>query len=156
MATFNTIATAVKAVIDGLSLGITTRIRKEGSLQPRDFDGGGLTFPLVLIWLKADDGESWATLGNGTSDLGTIGRDVILGVDLYRESQGDITSNQDANPDIFQAIKRALNTATLANASTVWNTRLGTNALWEDMAFSIGGEMSHCDLTFCGAEPRNA
>lgn len=154
MATFSDIATAAKAAIDSIGLAGQTVIKKDGTLQPRDFERYGL--PLTLIWLKQDLGESWATTGQpSANDYGTLGRDVVIGIDRYWEVQGDLTSNLADAPNDFQAIKKVLNKPKLAGAGTVWNTRLGTNALWERTAFAVGGQMSHCDLTFMGVESRN-
>lgn len=154
MATFADIAAAVKAVIDGLGLAGRTIVRKDGAIQPRDFDAYGL--PLTLVFLKQDAGESWGTTGDGgLTGYGTVGRDVVVGIDRFREVQGDISSDPADMPDDFQAIKRALNKPRLAGAATVWLVRLGTNPLWENHAFTVGGEQSHCDLTVHGAEPRN-
>lgn len=154
MATFVDIANAVKGVIDGLALQGQTVVRKDGTLQPRDLTTYGL--PLTVVWLKDDPGEQWATTGNPTgNDYGTVGRNVVIGIDRYWEVQGNITDNLTDAPDDFQKIKRALNKPKLSGASTVWLVRLGTNPLWERAAFAVGGQMSHCDLTFFGAEPRN-
>lgn len=148
MAVFNTIATAAKTAIDALSLGISTVIRKDGVLLTRD------TPPLIVISLAADNGEQWATTGNGTTDQGTVGREYVLGIEVYRANQADIAADSD-NPDIFQTVKRALNKGSLASATTVWDTRLVENEMWEPGPFAKGGEVSGFALVFGSAEVRN-
>jgi hypothetical protein len=149
MATFNTIATAVKSVVDALSLGLTTVVRKDGSIYESD------SLPLVVISFAGDLGEEWAATGNGSSDTGSVGRGVALEVGVYRETQGELQTGVDTNPDYFQSVKRSLNKGSLSGASTVWDTRLRTNELWEGRAFGQAGEVSSFQLEFGSAEQRN-
>lgn len=149
MATFNTIATQVKAVIDALSLGLTTVIRKDGTVYESD------TLPLVVIAFAGDLGEDWATTGDGSTDQGTVGRGVTLEIGVYRETQGELQTGLSDNPDYFQSVKRALNKGSLSGASTVWDTRLQSNEMWERRSFDRG-EVSAFQLDFGSAEVRNA
>lgn len=150
MATFNTIATQAKAVIDALSLGLTVVIRKDGVIYEAD------TYPLVVISFAGDMGEGWATTGNGSTDQGTVGRGVTLEIGVYRDTQAELQTGMDTNPDYFQSVKRALNKGSLTGATTVWDTRLTTNEMWEQRAFRDGGEVSSFQLEFGSAEVRNA
>ena len=149
MATFNTIATQAKSVVDALSLGLTTVIRKDGAVYESD------ALPLVVISFAGDLGEEWATTGNGTTDQGTVGRGVALEFGVYRETQGELETGLSTNPDYFQSVKQALNKGSLTGASTVWDTRLRTNELWEGRAFGQGGEVSSFQLEFGSGELRN-
>lgn len=148
MATFNTIATQVKSVIDALSLGVTTVIRKDAVIYEID------TLPLIVISLVTDLGEEWATTGDGSTDQGTVGRGVTIGISVYRANAGALQSDLSANPDIFQSVKRALNKGSLSGASTVWDTRLRENELWEGQAFRDGDEVSEFAMDFGSAELR--
>ncbi len=148
MAVFNDIATAVKTAIDALSLGISSVIRKDGVMLTRDVP------PLIVISLVNDEGEQWATLGNGSTDQGTVGREYMIGVEVYRSNQADVAADS-TNPDIFQSVKRALNKGSLASATTVWNTELRSNEAWEGMPFARGGEVSGFTMAFSSSEVRN-
>ncbi len=149
MAVFNTIANSVKTVIDALTLGITTEVRKDGAVFARD------TLPLVVISLATDQGEQWAATGAGGADLGTFGKEYVVEVAVYRANQAEIATNMTANQDYFESIKRALNKGSLSGATMVWDTRLMTNEAWEGRAFGEGGEVSSCGLAFGSAELRN-
>ena len=149
MAVFDTIAGAVKTVIDGLALGVTTVVRKDGDVYEAD------ALPLVVISLANDQGEEWAVTGDGSTDTGTVGRGYVITVGVYRDTQAELQTGVATTPDYFQAVKRALNKSSLAGASTVWDTRLTTNAMWEGQAFREAGEASAFQIEFGSAEPRN-
>ena len=68
---------------------------------------------------------------------------------------GDIETDLTTNPGHVETAKQALNTVTLAGASTVWNTELLEDAAWEGQFFAEGVEVSEFGINFYSAEGRN-
>lgn len=151
MATWNTIATAAKAVLTGLSGFPAVTIRKENAVHPRQT----IATSICVISLGQDvPMPNMATFGDAT-DKPTITRIYGLIFTLYVVNLGDTESGLSTFPDFVIQAKQALNTATLSGATTVWNTDLVENAAWENQPFADGVEVSEWGINFYSAEARN-
>jgi len=151
MATWNTIATAAKAVLDAIPGFPTTSIRKENTVHARDT----ITSSLCVISFGDEQLQPGvATFGDST-DKPTISKVYGLVFSLYIVNPGNIETTLSTFPDFVLAAKQALNTATLSGASTVWNTDLVENPAWENQAFKDGVEWSEFGINFYSAEARN-
>ncbi len=151
MATWNTIATAAKSVLDGLASFPDVSIRKDGSLHPNEISA---TSQCVITFGQELPQAAVQTFGTG-ADKPTIGKIYGLIFSLYLVNLGDIESGMTTFPDFVLAAKQALNTATLSGATTVWNTELIENPAWEGVKFKDGVEMSEFGINFYSAEARN-
>jgi hypothetical protein len=153
VADWNTIATAAKAVLDGLASFPTTQIQKENAVHPRDSIASSLC---VISFGTEQLMPGMATFGTG-SDKPTVTKiyGLVFSLYLVNSPLGDVSTDVSTFPDYVQDAKQALNTATLSGASTVWNTDLVENPAWENQAFAQGVEYSEFGVNFYSAEGRN-
>jgi hypothetical protein len=147
---FPGIASAVKTVLDGISNMPTTVVRKRDVVLARDAPPGS---PLCVISYAGEGAEDWATTGNGSTDLGTIGTAYGIWISIYRDNRADVASSA-TNPDLLAAIQ-ALNKGSLSGAGTVWNTELQPHEEWEEGDFGKANERSRFRMLFQAAELRN-
>ena len=151
VATWNTIATAAKAILDGLASFPAVSIRKDGALHPNEIS---TTSQCVIAFGQESVQAGLLTFRDATGKP-TDGHIYGLIFSLYLVNLGDIESNMSTFPDFVKAAKQALNTVTLSGASTVWNTELVENAAWEGVKFRDGVELSEFGINFYSAELRN-
>lgn len=144
---FKPICDAVKTVLDGVSGAPTVVVRKRDVVRVRD------TLPVCVVSYGSDAPAGWATTGNGTTDLGTIGKTYAVVVAIYRANLGDVADSA-TNPDFVQVAKQALNTGTLSGVSSVWLTELQAHDEWEGQPFKDGVEVSRFVLLYDTAESR--
>lgn len=77
-------------------------------------------------------------------------------ISVYRESQGETTSNIDVNPTLVELAKRALDATSLSGVSTVWSVDIVDDPeAWERQPFRDGCEVSRFGVLVKTCEPRN-
>ncbi len=149
MATFNSVASAIKTELDALSGFPTTSIRQVFHIKPRD------TLPIVILSLRTDASDAWGTTGDGAADLGDTGKDFTVAVSYIASDQGDTETGLSTVPDFWQLAKRAINSDSLGAVAGVWNVTPQTSEAWERQPFADGKEVSEFIIRVGVSENRN-
>ena len=142
MATFNTVATSIKTVLDALDNAPTSTIRKDAAFHPAE------TPPLLLISLGMDDTDVWGTPS-------TTGKRFQIVLTYWANVLGDLESNLSTAPDFWQSAKRALNTGSLSGVTGAWNVEIESREAWDHQPFGEGQEKSEMIVRVHVAEARN-
>lgn len=146
---FKTVADAVRQVVSGVP-GCPQRIevRDNDQLESREDDD------FVVITL-GEDPELWGTTAGGINDFGDVAKGYMIGITLYHRKLTDPTVNLNAAPEFVLKCKQALNKPTLAQAPSVFDTRLVENPAWENQDMDKGLQVTRFGMIFSSIEPRN-
>ncbi len=145
------IAAAVVNVISGLP-GAPSFIQ----YREEDQIGSGDTRPCVIVTTDVEEPMPEVDVsGAGTdTDLGARGMTYPVGISIYKERLGDITTGIATQQDFVLTCQQALNKLRLSGALTVWGTRLVRRNAWEHRDLGNGWEYSTFAILFFSSEPR--
>lgn len=145
------IANAVMSVISGLS-GAPSFIQ----YREQDQIGSGDTRPCVIVTTDEEQlmPEVDVSGASSNTDLGDVGKIYPIGISIYSERLGDITTDPETRQDFVITVQHALNKNSLAGVPTVWGTKLVRRDTWEHRAMKDGFEYSTFAILFYSAEPR--
>lgn len=149
-----TIANAVVTGISGLSPApAQTTFRKFDSLILADkLNAANI---VCIVTLSDEQQVLYETFGNGSTDLGTIGKAYMVGVSLYKFHGGNIQSAIDSLVAMALSIEQLLNRPTLSGASTVVDCQMMPFQTFIPKNFTDGYEAMRGYFVFSSSEPRN-
>jgi hypothetical protein len=91
---------------------------------------------------------------NEPDGYGYVGKRYLIGVSIYTESHGNISTGTDEHTNLVLKIKQAFDVPTLDGADSWWACKLHQHPEWEHQ-FANGAEISRFVIEAFSAEPRN-
>ena len=85
---------------------------------------------------------------------GSILKTYTVGISIYRDNAGNLSSTMNLNPDFTLLCKQALDDVQLIGVPVVWSVDIIEAQEWEDQPFGQASEVSTFGLTVHTAELR--